>query len=454
MADKGTDVIDRAAVRALDAAASRELRAGEAIRDWAIESKLADGGFGTVYVARHRRSGDRAALKLLHRHLVAAMDVVARFDREVEVIRRLAHPNIVRLVDAGVADDGRPYLCTELLDGDDLHRMLARRGKLSPTDLLAVLDPICEAVAYANDAGVIHRDIKASNAIACRTADGELGRVVLVDFGIAKLLDSFATELTLTAMPVGTPTCMAPEQIHGTRVDARTDVYALGVLMFHLLTGERAFYDPSPTMTQYLHLHAKRPRASELVPMPSRLDDIIIRAMAIDPASRYATARELLADARAAVRASAFYPTFQDTEAAAIMATVTARGGAAVNGSFDAALLADLEAAMPELERVLGASGFQLTVDLGSTALFAARVSGDAAVSAAVAAWHQLRLTPRHPRLQIGLCVHAGDLIYAGGELQPSPLLRPATWGVAEAAEGVWITHAIDAAARGGKRVA
>ncbi len=423
----------------------RELGPGETVQDWQIRHKLANGGFGTIYVAHHRRSNAVGALKILHRHLANSIDIVARFEREIAVIHMLDHPNIVRLLDAGVTSDGRPYLCTELVEGEDLLRMLSRRGHVAPAEAVALLEPICDAVDYAHGRNVIHRDLKASNVIASPT------RVVLLDFGIAKLLDSVADQLTATAQVVGTPACMAPEQIHGGRVDARTDVYALGALLFHLLTGQRAFTDPSATMLQYLHLHARRPRASAIVPLPSRFDDIIIRAMAIEPAKRYASPGELLADARAAARASAAFATFQLADAAAILVTVSASGGSPVN---DAGLLADLEAAMPEVERLLGAAGFALIVDFGSSAIFAARTAGNKALGVALDTWSRLCRIPRHPRLQLGLCVHAGDLIYAGGELQPAPLLRPATWGVPEVHEGVWVTHAIEPEARGGKRVA
>jgi hypothetical protein len=464
MSEKETDRIDRRIVASVRAAAQgnappvpqapRELGCGEAVHDWVVDGKLASGGFGAVYATHHRHTGVRGALKLLHHHLAAAADMLARFDREVEVVRRLEHPNIVRLLDAGVAMDGRPYLCTELIDGEDLHHVLLGRGRLSPPELLEVLDPTCDAVAFANERGIVHRDIKASNVMACRDASGrEFGRVVLLDFGIAKLLDDLGPDLTATAHPIGTPTCMAPEQIRARRVDARTDVYALGVMMYHLLTGERAFYDSSPTLTQYLHLHAKRPRPSTVVPLASRFDDIITRAMALDPADRYSGARALLADYRAAVRATTSFPSHHDTGVLAILVTVATRGPVGP-AELDPALLGALESAMPDIERSLGLAGFTLAVDFGSSAVFVARVAPAAAVEAALTTWQRLCAAPRHPRLRIGLCIHAGELSYTGGELQTSALVRPSTWDVPDALEGVWVTQAIEPTARGGRRLA
>ena len=424
----------------------RELAAGDVVDDWVVASELGSGGFGAVYAARHRRTGEICALKLLHAHLMSSAEMVARFQREIRLIQLLDHPSIVRLVASGALADGRPYLCMELVDGDELGAVITSRGHLTPAEALDVLDPLCDALALAHARGVIHRDVKAGNVIVC----GD-GRIVLLDFGIAKLSDAFATELTATSQSLGTPSCMAPEQIYGRRTDARTDVYGVGALLFHMLTGQQPLVDASPTMTQYLHLHARRPRVSSVVPMPTRFYDIVIRAMAIDPAERFGDTRELLAVARAAVRASAFYPAVQETDASAILATVGDRGGAV---ALDAATLADLEAAMPHVERLLGEHGFALTIDLGATALFAGRLAPGDAVTAALATWAELQRVARHPRVQISLCVHHGQLLHAGGELQPSPLLRPSTWEVPEGIEGVWVTRAIAPGAPAGQRIA
>src|SRR6185503_7424125 len=156
----------------------------------------------------------------------------------------------------GRADDGRPWFAMELLDGVDLETHIAARGRLTPGEVLTVLGPICDALACAHDAGVIHRDIKASNVFLA--ADG---RVVLLDFGIAKLSDpGIGAGLTLSRQSLGTPSAMAPEQVAGREASERTDVYALGALLYHMLVGEPPFADSSPTVMQYLHCHARRPR--------------------------------------------------------------------------------------------------------------------------------------------------------------------------------------------------
>src|SRR6185295_12068952 len=149
------------------------------------------GGFGMVYEARHRTTDQRVALKLLHAHLVKAPAVVARFDREATVIGRLRNPSVVEFVAGGLTEDGRPYMCTELLDGEDLAAVVERSGPLSPLAALAILEPLCAALAAAHELGIVHRDVKASNVMVCRAAPGERPRVVLLDFGIAKLSDAF-----------------------------------------------------------------------------------------------------------------------------------------------------------------------------------------------------------------------------------------------------------------------
>ena len=440
------------AAAAAFAAAPRELAAGDVIDEWAIARRLAGGGFGSVYEVHHRTSRQRAALKLLHAHLVTSVEMRARFEREIEVIRRLSHPNIVQLVASGADADGRPYLCMELLDGEELGRVIQHHGHLAPPLAVAILEALCDALATAHAAGIVHRDIKAANVFVCRAAPGAtLGRIVLLDFGIAKLSDAFATELTATAQALGTPSCMAPEQIHGRRADARTDVYALGALLFQMLTGQPALHDPSPTMTQYLHLHARRPRASAVQSVPARLDDVIIRAMAIEPAERYGDARELFAAARAALRESGVVQTVLASESTAILVTARDRGGGA---ALDEAVLSDLESVLPDAERVLAAAGYTLALDLGASSLFVARLGAEAATEAAAATWAHLQRTSRSARVQVSVCVHRGPLVVSGQELQPSPLLRPATWHVPDDREGLWVTGAIDPSAPDGKRIA
>ncbi|HET7503123.1 MAG TPA: serine/threonine-protein kinase [Kofleriaceae bacterium] len=440
----------------------RPLSPGERVGDWSCVRLLAGGGFGTVYEVRHHASGQRAALKLLHAHLVPSPAIVARFHREAQVIGRLRHPSVVELIAAGLSDDGRPYLCMELLDGEDLAARVRRSGPMPAPEALAILEPLCSALAAAHELGIVHRDVKASNVVVCRAPAGERGRIVLLDFGIAKLSDAFAVELTASHQSLGTPSCMAPEQITGRAIDARTDVYALGALAFFLLTARLPFEDASPTMTQYLHLHARRPRVSTVAstvasggapgaaPASPRLDDVVARAMAIEPAERFSDPLSMLAALRAAVRDSAVVTAVEVPDAAAILVAVRAAAG-----PLDEALLTDLEAVLPAAERALAAVGFALALDLGSSAVFA-RHPCDArdAVATALSVWGQLeRRSGRDPRVRIGIVVHRAPATFIGVEARAGTLLRPASWGVPDDVEGVWATSAIGDGAPSGTRL-
>ncbi len=429
----------------------RDLVAEDRIGEWIVQRTLGGGGFGTVYEAR--KGEQLAALKLLHAHFAGSKEMLARFDREIEVLRRLSHPSIVNLVEAGISDDERPYLCMELLDGEELSKLIARVGTLSPQQALEVFEPLCEALTVAHELNIIHRDIKASNVMICGSSGSEPDRVVLLDFGIAKLSDTLAPDLTASRQSLGTPSCMAPEQIHGQRVDSRTDVYALGGLLFHMLTGRLPFQDSSATMTQYLHLHARRPIVSSLVSVSRQLDDVVARAMAIEPAERFTDPRSMLAAARAALRASAMVQVPGDEVACvAILVSAGDRGGGAL---LDAALLDDLEGVLPAAERMLVAQGFQLAVDLGSSALFVTRAELiPDPIALANDVFEQLSRRPRRdPRVRVGLGVHRDGARYVGHEIQPCPLLRPATWNLPEAIEGVWITSHLDESSPAGRCV-
>jgi len=413
--------------------APRPLIAGESVADWRIVRPLARGGFGVVYEARHMQTQQPAALKLLHAHLTTSVEMLARFDREIQVIGRLHHPHIVQLVDAGFSADERPYLCMELLDGEELTAIIDRTRGLAPRVALAILEPLCDALAAAHALGIVHRDIKSSNVMRC--ADG---RVVLLDFRIAKLSDALAPELTASHQSLGTPACMAPEQIQGQRADARTDLYALGGLLFHMLTGRTAFHDPSPTMSQYLHLHASRPRASAIADVSPRLDHVIARAMAIDPDDRWPDAPTFLAAAHAALRDTAVANAVTVATAGALLVTVTDRTAGV---QLDATLLDDLEAVLPAAERYLSERGFTLAVDLGSSALFVAPGIVDEVAVARDLLEHLAARPHRDDRVQIGVGVHRDDAPFVGSEIQPCALLRPATWQMPEAIDGLWVSE-------------
>jgi serine/threonine protein kinase len=267
------------------------LHVGQRVRDYVVEELIARGGFGTVYRARHAVLNRAAAIKVLHADLVSGESLV-RFHREAQVVNDIKHPNIVDIFDVGELPGGVPYFLMELLGGKDLGFELATRGRFAPKDALEILHPLAAGLAAAHLHGVIHRDVKASNVVIDPGRDR--GRVVLLDFGVAKLLDSPASGVTATRQLVGSPCCNAPEQIEGRTVDPRTDVYGLAVLAFQLLTGELPFR--TDEVGQLQHLVAPRPRASTRARLAPAVDAVLARGMAIAPPDRHAGTQQLVAD--------------------------------------------------------------------------------------------------------------------------------------------------------------
>jgi len=254
---------------------------GERAASYLVESQLAVGGFGVVYRGRSA-AGRPVAIKVLLAEHVGSR-AVDRFEREIAIVRRLAHASLCELLDAGRLADGRPYCVMELLSGRDLATEL-ERGPLAPARVVEIVASIGGALDVAHAAGVIHRDIKPSNVFLC---DG--GRVVLLDFGIAKLVADDAG-LTISRQTLGTIGAMAPEQLTGGEVDARSDIYALGVLAYHALVGSPPFAGDAAAQ---LHRFAQRPKPSASG-APVEFDALVARAMAIRPEHRYATAGELV----------------------------------------------------------------------------------------------------------------------------------------------------------------
>ena len=235
---------------------------------------IGPGGMGTVYKARHRELDRPVAVKVLHSHLQDDASFAERFVREARTLARLDHPNIVRVYDFGHRE-GVYYLVMEFVDGATLRQAIVAGGMV-PKEALALVPRICEALQYAHDQGVVHRDIKPENILLDRA-----GAVKIADFGLAKLMDApGSTRLTQTAQVMGTPHYMAPEQIeHPTEVDHRTDIYALGVVFYEMLTGELPV--------------GRFPPPSKKVEVDVRLDEVVLRTLEKEPSLRYQRASDL-----------------------------------------------------------------------------------------------------------------------------------------------------------------
>ena len=262
-----------------------------------IKELLGRGGMAAVYCATDTVLQRDVALKILYPQYSDEQSQVERFQREAITAAALEHPHIVPIYDVD-EQNGMIYIAMKLLHGSSLHDMLHKRGTLSPTELVAVIDPVAAALDYAHEKGIIHRDIKPGN-IMIETEEGKPPQVMLTDFGIAKMLDR--PGLTTTGALIGTPDYMAPEQISGQRLDRRVDVYSLGMLAFRTLTGKRAF-EGSTQDVLLAHLHGAPPRPSAYNPqLTPAIDDVVLRAIDRDSARRQPSAGAFASELRAAV---------------------------------------------------------------------------------------------------------------------------------------------------------
>ncbi len=429
MADKQTEVL---APTARDVATrdGGRLAPGAPVGSWRISSLIAAGGCGVVYAARHAVLERVAAIKVLHAELAGSPTMVARFVGEARAVNQIRHPNIIDIFDFGALGDGRPYFVMELLATDDLEQRVAASGRLRVAEVAAILTPICLALDATHRAGYIHRDLKARN-IGFATGPHGTWIPKLLDFGIAKLLEDDRDGVTAT-IRVGTPHCMSPEQIRGERVDARTDVYALGVLLHHLLTGRYPFEAPDAAEIERLHLEAPPPSPSRLAPVPAALDALVTRALAKSPDAR-PSLRELLA---ALAEASPGAPLRRDAIAIRVALEVPA--------AFDDDDLETAAAATEHAVTRLSAAGFAPVLVTATSVLAAHVVDGplDAAHAHAVDVARALeaelaielavaatRPTPRTP-IVTRVVVHAApvELAVDTGALVGGPLLDVHTW--------------------------
>ncbi len=258
--------------------------------------RLGRGGMGEVWRAVDTRKDREVALKVLGSWMCGDPQFVARFKREAALAARLNAPNIVPIHDYGEIDD-RLFIDMPLVPGTDLAKLL-QHGALEPERAVAIVAQVARGLAVAHEAGLVHRDVKPSNVLVSTTADGD-DHAYLIDFGITKALDG--TRLSMTVGCFGTPAYMAPECFLGDG-DARSDIYALGCILYEALTGKAAFKAPHPFAYANLHLTVAPPApTARKKDVPRALNAVVARALAKSPDARYARATELSAAARAAV---------------------------------------------------------------------------------------------------------------------------------------------------------
>lgn len=245
-----------------------------------ITRLIAQGGMGAVHEAVDERLGREVALKTLRQELCEDAVLVSRFEREAQTAARLAHPCIAQVLDFGTSPEGLLYLVMERVRGETLAALLTREGRLAPMRAADIVEQTLGALASAHAAGVVHRDLKPGNIMIVPSGESREA-VKLLDFGIAQLMDGAAyTRLTQTGVILGTPTYMSPEQALGSQVDARTDVYAMGVILWCLLTGTKPFSGPSMADVVEAILNTNAPLADAVATdVPSELARIADFAM-------------------------------------------------------------------------------------------------------------------------------------------------------------------------------
>ena len=253
-----------------------------------IGSRIARGGMATVYEATDLRLDRTVAVKVMHPGLGDDDEFAARFVAEARAAAKLSHPNVVAVFDQG-NDDGTVFLAMELIPGHTLRDTIGKEAPLSTARTLALLEPVVSALAAAHRAGLIHRDVKPENVLI---ADD--GRIKVADFGLAKAM-SATTQHTATGVLIGTVSYVAPELVVEGRSDARADVYAVGVILYELLTGKKPHEGETPIQVAYKHVHEDVPPPSRRVPgIPDYVDALVARATARDREQRPADAGVLL----------------------------------------------------------------------------------------------------------------------------------------------------------------
>ena len=269
--------------------ANGKIRAGPKVAGrFVIERPLGAGGMGAVYLARDEQLGEAVALKVIAGMALLDPSSAERLRREASMARRISHPNVVRMHDLG-EENGLLFVSMEYVTGESLAARIQRLGTLTPSQLRPILSQLCEGLAAAHAAGVVHRDLKPANILI----DAQ-ERVKLIDFGIARA--DLHAGMTATNMIVGTPEYMAPEQIKGGAVDARTDIYALGAVLYHALTGRPPFRGDTPIAVGLAHCTDPVVPPKQLRPdLPAAWDNAITRMLEKTPGARFAGAHAVLA---------------------------------------------------------------------------------------------------------------------------------------------------------------
>ena len=266
---------------------------------YAVRGLLGRGGMGAVYRAENTRIGKPVAIKVLVRGHAKGSDAERRFVREARIAGSLGHPNIVEIYDLGTLENGVPFQVMELLEGETLSARIKHEGAMAIDETLDFAEQVLSALDVAHARGIVHRDLKPENVFLAQR--NGVTSAKLLDFGISKTLGDETLSLTRTGAVVGTPYYLAPEQARGEPVDARCDVWAMGVLLYEALTGRLPYRESNYNKLLVAILTTRPVAPREVRPaLPEPIEQLILRAMAHDPAERFATGGAMLEALRAA----------------------------------------------------------------------------------------------------------------------------------------------------------
>ncbi len=418
-----------------------DLSEGAQVGPYVVASAGRRGGFATVYRVHHYRDGGPpSALKVLHQALCHSPKMLQRFEREIEVLRRVHHPNIVQVIDCGALPDGRSFYVMPWIEGTPLDELIAARGACSPEEVLALFERLAGALRAAHAQGIVHRDLKPANMVVTPGAAPGASDLYLLDFGIAKIVTGDETsrhDLTSTGSYLGTPHYMAPEQITGDEIGAATDVYALGVLLFQLVTGRLPFTAPTPLEVEVHHLHTPPPRPSDHARVSPGFDEVVVRCLAKEPGARYASVDELMEALRGAIgaRPAAGAPAPREDVAVALHVEAAPLGDDPGDDELD-----ELDELLSRARERCAGAGLEIPISSGRAFVAILPAGGDPAEAVTLGLELVAAVTGS---VRLAATVHRATASRnARGELVGGELARPADWIAAPSATGVWATDA------------
>ena len=263
---------------------------GEVIEKYEVLEKIGEGGMAVVYLGRHTTLGRKVAIKVLHPHLASSAKNRTRFAREAHAIESLRHPNILRIFDYSGPESAQCFIVTEYIEGPTLREVLDQVGVIMAEPAALIARELCDAMQTAHNEGIVHRDLKPENVMI-----NEAGAIKLMDFGIARIVDD--SHVTMTGALVGSPAYMSPEQATDSEVDHRSDLFALGIVMYRMVTGSLPFRGGNPSVVLKAIIDGNFQDPTERVPSLSpAMTSIILRCLSSDRDMRYSSATEVRAD--------------------------------------------------------------------------------------------------------------------------------------------------------------